>query len=165
MPIKETLKLNIFQYGTDTITVSQRSGKEYSVKIAALRDKVLSFRVADGYTPKSKLAGTESLMQLMQLLGQSQPLQASYGPMLPAMFSHLAQLMGVRGLEEYSPNAQQAQQNMQIAQAQKAGIDPTTGQPIDQAAAAQAQATAANQQAQAQLANRTDPNARQGAQQ
>lgn len=159
MPLKELLKLNIYQYGSDAITVSQRTGKEYQVKIAKLRDTVLSFRVADGYTPKSKLAGTEAIMQLMQLVGQSQALQQSYGPMLPAMFSHLAQLMGVRGLEEYAPTPAMVQQNQQVAAAQSAGVDPATGQPInpaDAAAAQQSLATAQNQQAQA-LATLTQP--------
>ena len=154
MPLKEILKLNIFQYGEDAITISQRSGKVFDVKIAEIRQKVLSFRVADGYTPKSKLAGTDAIVQLMQLVGQSQPLQAAYGPMLPGMFAHLAQLMGVRGLEEYTPNPQLAQQNQAAAAAAGAGVDPRTGQPINPADAAAAN----NQNAQAQLAARTDPN-------
>lgn len=145
MPMKEILKMNVYQYGIDTTTISQRSGKQFSVKIAELRDAVLAFRVADGYTPKSKLASTDSIIQLMQLLGQSQPLQAAYGPMLPGMFAHLAQLMGVRGLEEYSPQPNQVLQNQQVVAMQQAGVDPATGQPINPADAA----TAQNQQAQA----------------
>ena len=155
VPIKEILKLNIFQYGEDAITVSQRSGKEFPAKIAQLRDKVLSFRVSDGYTPKSKMASTDSIVQLMQLLGQSQPLQMAYGTMLPSMFAHLAQLMGVRGLQEYSPAPTQVAQNQQVAAAQHAGVDPRTGQPInpvDAAAANQANATADNQRMQAMMA-------------
>jgi hypothetical protein len=155
MPLKEVLKLNIYQYGQDAVTISQRSGKEYSVKIAEIREQVLAFRVADGYTPKSKLAGTDSLVQLMQLLGQSAPLQQAYGPMLPGMFSHLAQLMGVRGLEEYSPQPQQVQQNQQTAAAQSAGVDPATGQPINPADAAAANAS--NAQAVASLAQASQP--------
>ena len=151
MPLKEILKLNIFQYGQDTKTVSQRSGKEFTAKISELRDVVLSFRVADGYTPKSKLAGTESIVQVMQLIGQSQILQQVYGPMLPAMLSHLSQLMGIRGMEEYSPDFKQAQQNLLASQQTQQGVDPRTGQPmnpVDQAAAANqmAQAAAAMQQ-------------------
>jgi hypothetical protein len=52
---------------------------------------------------------------------------------LPGIFGHLAQLSGVRGLEEYSPNQQQAMQNrgdalMQEAQATAAAnaATPTT---------------------------------------
>lgn len=139
MPLKELIKLNIYQYGQDSITVSQRTGKEFQVKIAKLREKVLAFRVADGYTPKSKLAATDSIMQLMQLLGQSQPLQATMGNMLPGMFVHLAQLMGVRGLEEYAPQPEQAQQNLQAANA-------IEQQKVDQEGMiAQAQAMAAQQ--------------------
>lgn len=141
MPLKELIKLNIYQYGQDSITVSQRTGKEFEVKIAKLREKTLNFRVADGYTPKSKLAGTDSIMNLMQLLGQSQPLQATMGNMLPGMFAHLAQLMGVRGLEEYIPQPEQAQQNMNQSQALEQ-------QKVDQqgmVAQAQAQAAVAQQ--------------------
>lgn len=130
MPLKEILKLNIFQYGDDAIVISQKNGEQYDIKIEELKKQVLAFRVADGYTPKSKLAGTESLINLMTMLSQSQPLQASYGPMLPAMFSHLAQLTGVRGLEEYTPNAQQTQQNMLNSAMMQQGVNPTTGLPM-----------------------------------
>lgn len=102
-PLKAILKLNIFQYGQDAELVSQKSGKNIKIDIAELRKQVLSFRVADGYTPKSKLASTDAIAQGMQMLAQSQPLQMAYGAMLPGMFSHLMQLMGVRGLEEYTP--------------------------------------------------------------
>ncbi len=138
MPLKEILKLNIFQYGENAEVVSQKDGSIKKVDIDAIKKKVLSFRVADGYTPKSKLAGTEAIMQLMQILGQSQILQQQYGPSLPGMFAHLAQLMGVRGLSEYTPNPQQSQQNLLTNQQMNQGVDPRTGQPIspvDQAAA------------------------------
>jgi len=115
-PLKNIFKLNIFQYGEDAVLVSQKTGKEVKISIAELRARVLSFRVADGYTPKSKLASTEALSTGMQMLSQSQPLQMAYGPMLPGMFSHLMQLMGVRGLEEYTPQAAQAPQQPQQPQ-------------------------------------------------
>lgn len=104
MPLKELIKLNIFQFGEDAEVISQKDGNIVKVELSKLREKVLAFRVADGYTPKSKLAGTEALTTLTQMLSQSQPLQMAYGPMLPAIFAHLAQLMGVRGLDEYNPN-------------------------------------------------------------
>lgn len=132
MPLKETIKLNIFQYGQDSVTVSQRTGKEFNAKIDELRKVVLAFRVADGYTPKSKLASTDGIVQLLQMIGQSQILQQSYGAMLPGMFAHLAQLMGVRGLEEYSPEPQQVQQNLTQAAALQQGVDPSTRMPLNQ---------------------------------
>ena len=131
MPLKEIIKLNIYQYGENADVISQKDGSVKSVDIEKLKAKVLAFKVADGYTPKSKLAGTESIMQLMQILGQSQILQQRLGPMLPGMFVHLAQLLGVRGLNEYAPAPEQQQQNMQQAQQLQQGIDPTTGQPMD----------------------------------
>lgn len=111
-PLKEMLKLNIFQYGDDAVVVSENTGKAYDVKIADLRSKVLRFKVADGYTPKSKLAGTDSLNNLMMMIAQSPILQQAYGSNLPAMFAHLASLMGVNNLKQYDP------QNAATSQAQ-----------------------------------------------
>lgn len=159
MPMKEILRLNVFQYGEDAKTISQRTGKEYEVNISRLRDSVLSFRVADGYTPKSKLASTDFLVQGMQMIMQSQPLQIAYGNMLPGMFSHLMQLGGVRGLDEYMPDLQQVQRNQDRAAQQQAGIGPN-GQPINPADAAAARASDAQALAsisQAQAASQTPP--------
>lgn len=117
MPLKEILKLNIYQYGEDAEVVSQKDGSNVKVDIEQLKTKVLAFRIADGYTPKSKLASTDSITSLMQILNQSPILQQRLGPMLPAMFEHLAQLLGVRGLKEYIPSPEQQQANIQ-AQAQ-----------------------------------------------
>jgi len=142
MPLKETLKLNIFQYGESTEVVSQKDGNSLQIDIEQLKTKVLAFRVADGYTPKSKLAGTDAIVQLMQILGQSQQLQQQLGPMLPGMFAHLAQLMGVRGLKEYIPQQEQIQQNQQNSMALQQGVDPATGQPLNAADAQLAQAEA-----------------------
>lgn len=104
-PLKNTLKLNIFQYGEDAVVVSQKTGETLDINIAELRRKVLAFRVADGYTPKSKLAGTDTIMAALQIIGQSQLLQQQFGPALPNIFMHLMQLAGVRGMEEYIPPA------------------------------------------------------------
>ena len=72
-----------------------------------MRKKVLKFRIADGYTPKSKLASTEMITQLMQLIMQAPILQQAYGASLPNMVAHLAQLGGIRGLDEYNPQVMQ----------------------------------------------------------
>lgn len=130
MPLKEILKLNIYQYGEDAEVVSQKDGSDRVVKIDELKKKVLSFRLADGYTPKSKLASTDAVMRLMEILGSSQILQQQYGASLPGMFAHLAQLMGVRGLQEYSPQPAQAASNQIANQAMQQGVNPQTGQPF-----------------------------------
>jgi hypothetical protein len=133
MPLKEILKLNLFQYGDDAQVVSQKDGASVTIDINKLKVKVLAFRIADGYTPKSKLASTESIANLLQMLMGSQLLQQQLGPMLPNMFAHIAQLMGVRGLQEYIPAPAAQQGNMQTTQALEQGVDPTTGQPLNQA--------------------------------
>lgn len=105
-PLKSILVLNIFQYGSDAVVVSQKSGENITIKMDELRKQVLAFRVADGYTPKSKLASTEGIMQGLTLISTSPILQQQYGSSLPAMFAHMMSLMGVRGLEEYDPQYQ-----------------------------------------------------------
>jgi hypothetical protein len=102
-PLKSILTLNIFQYGEDAVVVSQKSGEVIKIDLAKLRSQVLAFRIADGVTPKSKLAGTEAIAGILNLISTSQILQQIYGNRLPGMVAHLAQLQGVRGLEEYDP--------------------------------------------------------------
>jgi hypothetical protein len=108
MPLKELIKLNIFQYGEDAVVVSQRNGEEHSIKIDELRKQVLTFRMADGYTPKSKLASFEMLNMGMNLIMNSPMLQEAYGTSLPALFAHIMSLGGVKGLEEYAPEVASA---------------------------------------------------------
>lgn len=105
-PLKDTLKLNIFQYGDSTIVVSQKTGEVIEVDIAKLREHTMSFRISDGYTPKSKMASAEMLQAGMQMIMSSEILQQQFGPSLPAIFAHIMQLGGVRGLEEYTPERQ-----------------------------------------------------------
>lgn len=113
--------LNIFQYGDNAIVVSQKTGEVLDIKLDELRKQVLSFRTADGYSPKSKLASTEMLTQGMTLLMNSPALQQAYGSSLASMFAHMMQLGGVRGLEEYAPEIQ--------PQAGPVGIEAVPGQP------------------------------------
>jgi hypothetical protein len=114
MPLKSMILLNIFQYGEDAVVVSQKTGETVDIKMDELRKHVLSFRVADGYTPKAKMASTEMLTQGMNMLATSPILQQAYGASLPNMFAHLMQLGGVRGLDEYSPERQPTQGGPQV---------------------------------------------------
>jgi hypothetical protein len=115
MPLKENIKLNIYQHQPAGIYQASKSGAVYDIdaaKIQILRDKVMSFRLADGYTPKSKLASTEFIMQLLQAISQNELLAQSWGTGLAGMVAHLAQLGGVRDLQQYLP-AQPAQSTPQ----------------------------------------------------
>jgi hypothetical protein len=116
-PLKSILTLNIFQYGDDAVVISQKSGQVIKIDLAKLRAQVLAFKIADGITPKSKLASTEAIAGILTLISTSQILQQSYGNRLPAMVAHLAQLQGVKGLEEYDPNYQTAQAPQGLQQA------------------------------------------------
>lgn len=106
-PLKSMLALNIFQFGENSILISQKTGEEVNININELRKQVLSFKLADGFTPKSKLASTEMLTQGLQIISQIPQLQQAYGASLPALFAHIMSLGGVKGLEEYSPDFQQ----------------------------------------------------------
>lgn len=104
-PLKEQLKLNILQFGEDTTIISPRTNKPVELSIEELINTNMKFEVADGYTPKSKMAGTDMLMGLMNMIGTSPVLQQVYGPQMPAIVAHLAQLGGVRGFDQYAETA------------------------------------------------------------
>lgn len=106
VPIKEQLKLNIYQYGIEGTFQDMTNGSTYQIDRAVLEDirqKVGMFKLADGYHPAEKLASTDVLMEGMGMLSQSPILQQQLGIMLPNMFVHFMSLGGVKGLEQYIP--------------------------------------------------------------
>lgn len=140
IPLKALISLNILQYGEDGEVVSHTTGRTFDVKIAELRKANLSFKVADGYTPKSKIASTEVLVTGMTMIMNSPILQMQFGPMLPSMFLHFMSLSGVKGMEQYDPRyipeaERQQFQNMlannpQMLAGTQPGTSPVvTGQP------------------------------------
>jgi hypothetical protein len=98
-PLKQIMVLNIYQYGEN----AQRTGEVLDININELRSKVLSFKLADGYSPKSKVASVEALTMGFNLIMNSPLLQQQYGAHLPMMFAHMMQLAGVKGLDQYGP--------------------------------------------------------------
>lgn len=115
--------------------ISPRSNKPIELSIEELIQTNLQFEVADGYTPRSKMAGTDMIMGIMNMIGTSPVLQQVYGPQLPAMVAHLAQLGGVRGFDQYAETAvdeyqkqmtlqQNLMQMMQQLQQQMGGPQP-----------------------------------------
>ena len=125
-PLKSMLALNIFQYGEDSVVTNQLTGKELDIKIDLLRKQTLAFKIADGYTPKSKLASTDVILAGMQMIGNSPILQQAYGARLPGMFTHFMSLSGVKGFEEYDPANQPAQQPEGLAANGLQGGQPVT---------------------------------------
>ena len=116
-PLKEQLKLNLLQFGEDTKVISPRSNEPLEVSIGKLIEANLQFEVADGYTPKSKMANTDMIMGLMNLISTSPILQQVYGQQLPGLIAHMAQLGGVRGFDQYANAALgEYEKNMQFQQ-------------------------------------------------
>jgi hypothetical protein len=108
VPLKEQLKLNIYQNGAQGNFQNFRTGTTYKIDsqaIEKMKAKVLSFRVADGYTPKSKLASTDFLAKGLETIAQVPQLAQTLGASLPKMFTHMMALGGVRGLDQYLPKA------------------------------------------------------------
>ena len=116
--LKEQIKLNILQFGESTQVISPRNGKPLEVNIEELQKVRLQFELADGYTPKSKMANTDLLTAMMQLIGNSPFLAQVYGARLPGMLAHLAQLGGLRGFDQYAEAAVPEYQSMMALQQQ-----------------------------------------------
>lgn len=142
LPIKELIKLNIYQYGVEGTFQDMRTGTAHKIDRAALdriRQKVGLFKLADGFHPAEKLASTDILVEGMKFIGQSPPLQATLGPLLPQMFIHFLSLGGVKGIEQYMP-----QLEAQTAQVQPNPQNPqggTAGQPVNNTAGGTPSAT------------------------
>jgi len=125
LPIKEQIKLNIYQYGVSGNYQNMSTGEVYEIdakKLETMRKIVNNFKLADGLLPADKIASTEILTGGIQLLSSSQVLQQTMGQMLPKMFLYLLSVGGVRGLEQFMPQVQaqqtgQAQQTQQTVQA------------------------------------------------
>lgn len=103
--IKAALKHNLLLHGEDTEVISPRTGRPIDFDIQKLQELNLQFEVGDGNSPKGKLASTDFLMGIMQMISQSQPLQQIYGSQLPGILAHVAQLGGVRGFDQYAQTA------------------------------------------------------------
>jgi hypothetical protein len=109
LPVKEQIKMNIFQFGVEGTYQSMHTGQEYKIDAQMLdriRQKIRVFKLADGFHPAEKLAATDVLTVGMQMLGNSPVLQQSLGVMLPQMWAHLMSLGGVTGIDQYLPQVQ-----------------------------------------------------------
>lgn len=114
-PLKEQIKLNIFQNSGEVEGTYQNPGNGdlYEVDaqmIEQIRKKVHKFQVADGFHPAEKIASGDILQFGFQTIQNSPQLQASYGPALPYIFAHMMQLGGVKGFDQYTQMAQRLMQ-------------------------------------------------------
>jgi len=110
--IKEQIKWNIYQNNVTGTFQNMQSGQSYKItpeSMAAIKDKISGFQLADGMHPSERIASSEVLAQGMQLIGSSPILQQAWGAGLPQMFAHLMSLGGVKGIEQYLPEQPQPQ--------------------------------------------------------
>lgn len=120
LPIKEQIKLNIFQYGPTGAFQNVKDGYPVNITpddITKLRNTVLQFQIADGYLPVSKIAAVDVMKEALILIGNSPILQTALGAKLPPMFEHIMSLQGVKGFDKYMPTQQEAQTNLDAAAA------------------------------------------------
>jgi len=132
IPIKEQIKFNLFMYGESGTYTSQKDGTNYQLTpedYIEMQKQALQFRIADGYTPKSKLAGTDFLTTLLQGILTSPVMLQMYGSYVPGMITHLAQLAGVRNFDEYSPPPPQQQPPPPQQQQQQQPMEGNTNGP------------------------------------
>lgn len=116
MPLKQTMLLNTMRYASGEVVQAQDTGEALEADVNELTNIVLDFKVADGYLPKAKLANTDLITAMMAQVGQNPILAQSFGTMLPNMFTHLATLGGIQGLEQYIPEQPQQGQTNEAGQ-------------------------------------------------
>jgi len=98
-PLKEILKFNILRNLDEVEITNPTTGQAYKVKKEDLLQAALEFRVADGFTPKSKLLATDDLQQALMFMQNNDQLRGEYD--LGGMFAHLMSLRGVKNIAQY----------------------------------------------------------------
>lgn len=107
LPIKEQIKLNIFQHGVQGEYQNYQTGEMSTIDstmMESIRNNIKLFQIADGFHPAEKLASSDVLTSGMTMLGNSPALQADLargGGPLSQMFVHLMSLGGVKGMDQY----------------------------------------------------------------
>lgn len=113
MPLKDSIKLNILSHKDEIRALNFNTGELHIAKPGDFIDAVIEFQMADGFTPKSKLADTQQLQLAFQTLQQVPALSQGFN--MPDMFAHLMSLMGVKNLEQYKYPAGSKEQIMSDA--------------------------------------------------
>lgn len=130
LPLKEQIKLNIFQHPGEIEGTYQNPGNGdiYEVNmemIEQIKKKVKQFKIADGMLPSDKIAASDVLQFGFQTIQNSPILQQHYGPALPYIFAHMMQMGGVMGFDQYTQMALRMQQQGQANGQLPAPANPT----------------------------------------
>lgn len=139
-PVKEIIKINIFQYQPPQTILFAARQQEVEVDPVALREANISFKMSDGLIPADKLIDGESLESALQAMAQNPAIAQGYN-ITPA-FSYLMKSRGAdltpfeksQQQMAYEQATMQWQQAMaQIAESLK-GMDPEAAQQLMQSA-------------------------------
>jgi len=106
-PAKQHIKYNILQFQDKEDLLSLTTGQPVTIDPAAMRDAILEFKLADGFTPKSKLISVEAATVAFQTLQAVPALAAEYD--MGELFAGIMSLMGFPGLEKYKLTQEQKQ--------------------------------------------------------
>ena len=120
-PIKQSIKFNVLQFQPKQDLLSLTSGQPIQIDPAQLRETIMEFKVADGFTPKSKIMSVEAATVAFQTIQAVPMLQQQFD--LVGVFTDLMSHMGYPGLEKHKLTPQQQQEQPPV-------IDPNTGQPV-----------------------------------
>jgi len=120
-PIKQSIKFNILQFQEKTDILALSTGKPLQIDPEELRKNIMEFKVADGFTPKSKLMSPEAATLAFQTVQSVPRLAQEYD--ISGLFAHLMGTIGFSGVEKYKLTPEQQQ-------TRPPEIDPATGQPV-----------------------------------
>jgi hypothetical protein len=105
-PMKEILKLNIFQFQQSGDVYNRSKSASVSIDPNALRAATLAFKVSDGLLPSDKLIGADALQTALQVIGSSPQISSGYN--IGPLFSYLMKTQGAHISEFEKSPAQQA---------------------------------------------------------
>jgi hypothetical protein len=130
-PLKEVIKLNIFQYQLAGDVFNRAKGKNVSIDPNALRQATLEFKVSDGLLPSDKLIGADALQTSLQVIGSSPQISQAYN--IAPLFSYLMKTQGAH-IQEFEKSQQQQAYEQAVQQWQQLVMQVLKSNPQIQAA-------------------------------
>lgn len=93
IPIKEIIKINMFQYQGSTTLYNRDIQTQVKIDPVVMRKALAEFKLSDGILPGDKLFNTEEFQVAVQVLGSSPAASAGYR--MQDVFTHLFKQRGV----------------------------------------------------------------------
>lgn len=97
--IKEVIKYNVMQFLEPQSVYFSVKKQKVEINPQVIQDAALDFKISDGLLSSSKIADSDFLAQFMQLIPQSQELQARFD--VVKLITYLAQLRNIPGLDAF----------------------------------------------------------------